>query len=125
MLVLKDVLALLDGELLTPSNLPEPSFPRVFASDLMSDVLAFMDAGSILLTGLVNAHVVRTACLAEVRAIIVVQARRSGATRAKTTPADVRAPAAPDLKQVAALLRSARTDSPVFRFSQTGYLQKK
>jgi len=75
-MTLKDIQAMLGGELLTQGSDLEVDCAAIFASDLMSDVLAFMDAGSILLTGLVNAHVVRTACLAEVRAIIVVQGKR-------------------------------------------------
>ena len=60
MIELKDVLALLDGELLTPPTSPETAFRTVFASDLMSDVLTLAEPGSLLLTGLANAHVVCT-----------------------------------------------------------------
>jgi hypothetical protein len=42
----------------------------------MSDVLAFADPGSLLLTGLVNSHVVRTSCLADVAAVVFVQGKR-------------------------------------------------
>lgn len=76
MLVLKDVLALLDGELLTPSNVPEPAFPKVFASDLMSDVLSSAEPGSLLLTGLANAHVVSTCSVADVAGVVFVQGKR-------------------------------------------------
>ena len=72
----KNVLAVLDGELLTEESGLEVEFAKVFASDLMSDVLAFLDPGSLLLTGLVNAHVVRTACLADVAAVVFVQGKR-------------------------------------------------
>jgi predicted transcriptional regulator len=67
---------LLGGELLTQGVDLEAECIKVFASDLMSDVLAFSEPGSILMTGLVNAHVVRTAHLVEVKAIIVVQGKR-------------------------------------------------
>jgi hypothetical protein len=53
MLVLKDVLALLDGELLTPA---EP--------------------GSLLLTGLANGHVVRTCAVADLAGVVFVQGKR-------------------------------------------------
>jgi hypothetical protein len=46
MIVLKDVLALLEGELLTPAASPEAAFRTVFASDLMSDVLTSAEPGS-------------------------------------------------------------------------------
>lgn len=76
MIVLKDVLALLDGELLTPASVPETAFPNVFASDLMSDVLASAEPGSLLLTGLTNSHVVRTCSVADLAAVVFVQGKR-------------------------------------------------
>ncbi len=76
MLTLKEIQDLLGGELLTPGTCLEGLCVKIFASDLMSDVLAFMDPGSVLLTGLVNAHVVRTAHLAEAVAVVIVQGKR-------------------------------------------------
>jgi len=79
MLTLREIKNLLSGELLTPEMNLEMECPKVFASDLMSDVLAFMDPGSVLVTGLVNTHVVRTARLADVTAIVFVQGKRPDA----------------------------------------------
>ncbi len=76
MMILKDMIALLGGDLLTPEIGLGMECSKVFASDLMSDVLAFMEPGSILLTGLANSHVVRTACVADVAAVIFVQGKR-------------------------------------------------
>jgi predicted transcriptional regulator len=76
LMTLKEVQTLLDGELLTKGLDLEIPIDKVFASDMMSDVLAFMDPGSILLTGLVTPHVVRTAGLADVMAIVVVQGKK-------------------------------------------------
>jgi predicted transcriptional regulator len=76
MLTLKGLMTLVSGELLTPGMDLETECSKVFASDLMSDVLTFMEPGSILMTGLVNIHVVRTARLADITAIIVVQGKR-------------------------------------------------
>lgn len=45
-------------------------------ADLMSDVLAFIKPGAILLTGLANAQVVRTAVVADIRAIVYVRNKR-------------------------------------------------
>jgi predicted transcriptional regulator len=45
-------------------------------SDLMSDVLAFIKADALLLTGLVNPQVVRTADMAEVAAVCFVRGKR-------------------------------------------------
>ena len=44
-----------------------------YASDMMSDVLAFVDEESVLLTGLVNEQVVRTAAMLDMKCIILVR----------------------------------------------------
>ena len=46
------------------------------ASDLMSDVLDFRKSGSLLLTGLCNAQVVRTAEVADLAAICLVRGKQ-------------------------------------------------
>lgn len=76
LMTLKEVQTLLGGVLLTPGLNLETPCDRVFASDMMSDVLAFMDPGSLLVTGLVTPHVVRTAGLADVMAIVLVQGKK-------------------------------------------------
>jgi predicted transcriptional regulator len=75
-MTLRDIQSLLGGEVLSVGTGLDTDCLKVFASDLMSDVLAFMDSGSVLLTGLVNPHVVRTACLVDAAAIVVVQGKR-------------------------------------------------
>jgi hypothetical protein len=47
-----------------------------FAADLMSEVLAFSGVGALLLTGLANIQSVHTADVADLRAIIYVNAKR-------------------------------------------------
>jgi predicted transcriptional regulator len=76
MITFREMMDLLNGELLTPGIDLDFECPLVFASDLMSDVLAFMNPGSILLTGLTNSHVVRTACVADISAVVFVQGKR-------------------------------------------------
>ncbi len=44
-------------------------------ADLMSDVLAFTHAGTLLLTGLTNPQVVRTAEMAGIKAIVFVRGK--------------------------------------------------
>jgi predicted transcriptional regulator len=48
------------------------------ASDLMSDVLAYVRAGSLLITGLSTAQTVRTAEMADIRAIVFVRGKVPG-----------------------------------------------
>ena len=78
MIVLKDVMALLNGELLTPGSALEVPCSKVFASDLMSDVLTSAEPGSLLLTGLANPHVVCTCSVADLAAVVFVQGKRPG-----------------------------------------------
>lgn len=48
------------------------------ASDLMSDVLAYVRAGSLLITGLATTQTVRTAEMADIRAIVFVRGKVPG-----------------------------------------------
>lgn len=48
------------------------------ASDLMSDVLAFSRAGSVLLTGLVTVQTIQTAYIAEIGAVVFVRGKKPG-----------------------------------------------
>lgn len=47
-----------------------------FGCDLMSDVLAFSNANTLLLTGLTNTQVIRTAEMLDISAIIFVRGKR-------------------------------------------------
>ena len=49
-----------------------------FASDMMSDVLAFVKNQALLLTGLVNPQVVRTADMVEMKCIVFVRGKVPG-----------------------------------------------
>lgn len=49
-----------------------------FSGDLMSDVLASVQAESVLITGLCNPQVVRTALIADVRMIIFARGKKPG-----------------------------------------------
>lgn len=48
----------------------------IYSADLMSDVLAFSITNSLLITHLTNAQVIRTAEVADVKAIIFVQGKK-------------------------------------------------
>lgn len=76
---LNEITALLGGERLTPGTGLETECTKVFASDLMSDVLAYMEPGSLLLTGLANSHAVRTARLLDAAALVIVHGKRPDA----------------------------------------------
>ena len=46
-----------------------------FGSDMMSDVLAFAENRDVLLTGLLNPQIVRTAHMQDMRCIIIVRGK--------------------------------------------------
>ncbi len=52
---------------------------RAYCADLMSDVLAFSVTHSLLITGLTNAQVIRTAEVSGVKAIVFIQDKRPNA----------------------------------------------
>jgi hypothetical protein len=73
------ILDLIDGVFLTPVPKGNPQVKGACGADLMSDVLATIQPDAILLTGLCNPQVVRTAQMADIRAIIFVRGKQPAA----------------------------------------------
>ena len=73
---LDDVRRILEAEVIVGDDLPYKDVVMACGSDLMSDVLAFAKSGSLLLTGLTNPQVIRTAEMAELRAICFVRGKK-------------------------------------------------
>jgi hypothetical protein len=74
----KEVIAICEGTLLTPDVNLDGDIKGGFAGDLMSDVLASVQAESVIITGLCNPQVVRTALIADVRMIIFARGKKPG-----------------------------------------------
>ena len=75
-MLLSDVKAEINAQVLTGENdesLGAVDIHNACGSDLMSDVLAFVKDQSLLLTGLVNPQVVRTAEMMDIIAICFVR----------------------------------------------------
>lgn len=72
---LREVLERIDGKLISDSADLELDVKMGCGADLMSDVLAFTHADTLLLTGLTNPQVVRTADMAGIRAIVFVRGK--------------------------------------------------
>ena len=66
---------ILEAEVLCGNDHLDKDIKMVYASDLMSDVLAFVRSGSLLLTGLTNSQVIRTAEMAEIAAVCFVNGK--------------------------------------------------
>ena len=72
---LREVVTALDAEILSGEEFLEREVETCCGSDLMSDVLAFTKDGALLLTGLINPQVVRTADVGGLSAIVFVRGK--------------------------------------------------
>ena len=71
----QNIVNILKAEILAEGDLQE-EVKTACGSDMMSDVLAFVKDQSVLLTGLVNPQVVRTAEMMDMHCIIFVRGKR-------------------------------------------------
>ncbi len=75
-MTLAEIRELLKAEVLSNINCLDKEIQSANASDLMSDILAFADAGSVLLTGLTNPQVIRTCEIAGICAVVFVRGKQ-------------------------------------------------
>jgi len=75
-MTLEEVKEILKAEVIIGTNNLDMEIKTGCGCDLMSDVLAFIKADSLLLTGLTNPQVVRTAEMADVAAICFVRGKK-------------------------------------------------
>ena len=75
-MILRQVRDILEAELVVGQESLDLEVAMACGSDLMSDVLAFSKAEAMLLTGLTHPQVVRTAEVADIRAICFVRGKR-------------------------------------------------
>ena len=69
-MTIKEVAQLLDGRVLCCEEGLEQEVQTACGSDLMSDVLAFVKDKTVLITGLTNIHVMRTAEMLDIHCIV-------------------------------------------------------
>lgn len=70
---LSQVVKLTDGKILCGDGHLEEDLGQAFSSDLMSDVLTLGMTDVLLITGLVNLQVIRTAEMADIKHILLVR----------------------------------------------------
>lgn len=73
---LKEVREILDAEVLCGEDLLDTEVLSACGSDFMSDVLAYVKNQAVLLTGLVNPQVIRTADMMDMKCIVFVRGKR-------------------------------------------------
>lgn len=77
-MTLEEVVTILDCEILNGRQQLKQKVETGCGCDLMSDVLAFIKPHGLLLTGLINSQVIRTAEMADIRAICFVRGKKPG-----------------------------------------------
>lgn len=76
---IKKIAELLDAEILCGQENLENEVLSACGSDMMSDVLAYVKDQAVLLTGLANPQVVRTAIMMDMRCIVFVRGKEPSA----------------------------------------------
>jgi predicted transcriptional regulator len=75
-MTIREIVKILDGRVVVGDDKLDTEVKRGCGCDLMSDVLAFIERNTVLLTGLNNAQAVRTAEIAEVEVICFVRGKQ-------------------------------------------------
>lgn len=74
-MTIRELQKLLDADILFGDELLDLDTKFAFSADMMSDVLAFAEQCSVLITGLCNPQVVRTAEMLDIACIIFVHGK--------------------------------------------------
>ena len=72
---IRDIANLLEAEVLCGADLLDGEVNSACGCDMMSDVLAFVKEQAVLITGLCNPQVVRTAEMMDMRCIVFVRGK--------------------------------------------------
>lgn len=71
----KEIINILEADLMTDSGNLEMEVCSACGSDLMSDVMAYVKENVLLLTGLINPQVIRTAEMMDIKVITFVRGK--------------------------------------------------
>lgn len=72
---IKELISIINGKVLTPDIDMNREVKGGCGADLMSDVLASIQPDAVLLTGLCNPQVIRTAQMADITAVVIVRGK--------------------------------------------------
>lgn len=75
----KDIVSILKADVLYEGDM-EAEIKTACGSDMMSDVLAFVKDQSVLLTGLMNPQVIRTAEMMDMHCVVFVRGKNTDET---------------------------------------------
>lgn len=80
---IREISGLLDAEIFCGGEMMEREVFNGFSCDLMSDVLAYAENEAVLLTGLVNPQVIRTAEMMDIVCLVFVRGKEPTAAMIK------------------------------------------
>ena len=75
MLTISDMVRVLNARVLRGGDKLDTPVYTACCSDLMSDVLAFVDEKTVLITGLTNPHVIRTSEMLDLKCLVFVRGK--------------------------------------------------
>ncbi len=73
---ISEIKELLGAEIVCGQEMLDEDFYSAFGSDMMSDVLAFVNDQALLLTGLCNLQVIRTANMMDMKCVVFVRDKK-------------------------------------------------
>jgi len=73
---IREIAMLLGADVLCGESQLDEEVQSACGSDMMSDVLAFVKDQGVLVTGLVNPQVIRTAMMMDMRCVVFVRSKR-------------------------------------------------
>ena len=73
---ISEIATLLDAEILCGADKLDGEVRSACGSDMMSDVLAFVKDQAVLLTGLLNPQVIRTAMMMDMQCVVFVRGKK-------------------------------------------------
>ena len=78
-MTIRDMVDILKAQVLLGEDKLDQAVHTACSSDLMSDVLAFVNDKTVLITGLTNAHVIRTAEMLDLKCVVFSRGKIPGA----------------------------------------------
>ena len=78
-MTISQIVQLLDARVLCGEDALDQEVSTACGSDLMSDVLAFVKEKTVLITGLTNVHVIRTAEMLDIHCVVFARGKVPGA----------------------------------------------
>ena len=76
-MTIREIAERIDAVVYAEPEQMEEDLVGAFASDMMSDVLAFGEGHAVLVTGLLNPQIVRTAHMLDMSCIIIVRGKKA------------------------------------------------